>query len=119
MKKFICYLLLIAFLFVPISTAHSINVKTQGKLALAVLLSGVAILTKYLVERDQRAIEDLHAKLGPPDRVIEFERGFDHWRIEWYGHRQYIFRNQVLQKVEGNEQICKCANVQINKEVRR
>ncbi|MBI1930600.1 hypothetical protein HYR99_40930 [Candidatus Poribacteria bacterium] len=107
MKKFICYLLLIAFLFAPISTAHSINVKTRGKLALAVLLSGVAILTKYLVDRDPRAIEDLHAKLGPPDRVIEFERGFDYWRIEWYGHRQYIFRNQVLQKVEGNEQIRK------------
>lgn len=115
MKKFICYLLLIAFLFAPISTTHGISVKTRGKFALAAILSGVAILTKRLVERDQRAIEDLHAKLGQPDRVIEFERGFNHWRIEWYGHRRYYFCNQVLQKVEGNGEMIRGANVQICK----
>ena len=99
MKKFTCYLLLIAFLFVPIATAHSISVKTRGKLVLAAILSGVAIVAKHLVGRDERSAEELHARLGEPDRVIEFERGFDRWRSEWYGNRKYIFRNDVFQKV--------------------
>ena len=56
------------------------------------------MLTKYLVGRNQQAVESLRAQLGPPERVIEFERGFDRWRIEWYGNRRYVFRNNLLQK---------------------
>ena len=77
--------------------------KTQGKLALAVILGGVAILTKYLVARDQQAAETAHAELGSPERIIEFERGFDRWRIEWYGNRRYVFRNNILQKETDTE----------------
>ena len=98
MKKITCYLVVVTLLLNPISTVHSMSVKTQGKLALVVILSGVAILTKYLVGRDQRTVESLHAKLGPPERVSEFERGFDRWRVEWYGNRRYVFRNNILQK---------------------
>ena len=97
-KKLICYLVVIALFLSPISTAHGVSVKTQGKLALVAILGGVAILTKYLVGRDHQAAKALHAKLGPPERVIEFERGFDRWRIEWYGNQRYIFQNNVLQK---------------------
>ena len=97
-KKLICYLVVIALLLSPISTAHGVSAKTQGKLALVAILGGVAILTRYLVGRDQQAAKALHAKLGPPERVIEFERGFDRWRIEWYGNQRYIFQNNVLQK---------------------
>ena len=97
MKKLTCYLVAVVLLLSPISTAHSISVKTQGKLALVAILGGVAILTKYFVKRDQQTVESLHAKLGPPERVIEFERGFDRWRVEWYGNRRYLFRNNVLQ----------------------
>ena len=104
MKKLTCYLLLIAFLSVPISTVHSISVKMRGKLGLAAILSGAAIVTKYLVGRDQRTVEKLHVKLGEPDRVIEFERGFNRWRIEWYGDLNYIFRNNVFQKVVQSDQ---------------
>ena len=100
MKKIICYLLPIVLLSVPISPAHSMSVKTQGKFALTAILSGIGILTRCLVKRQQRIVEDLHTRLGQPDRVVEFERGFDRWRIEWYGHQKYIFRNQVFQKVE-------------------
>lgn len=96
-KKLTCCLVVVVLLLSPISTAHSISVKTQGKLALAAILGGVAILTKYLVGRDQRTVEAFHAKLGPPERIIRFERGFDRWRIEWYGTQRYIFRNNVLQ----------------------
>ena len=97
-KKLTCYLVVVVLSLSPISTAHSISVKTQGKLAFVAILGGVAILTKYLVRRDQQTVEAVHAKLGIPDRIIEFERGFDRWRVEWYGNRRYLFRNNVLQK---------------------
>ena len=97
-QRLVCYLVVLVLLLSPVSTAHSISVKTQGKLALVAILGGVAILTKYLVGRDQQRVEALHAELGPPERVIEFERGFDQWRIEWYGNRRYVFRNNILQK---------------------
>ena len=97
-KKLTCYLVVVALLLTPMSSVHGISVKTQGKLALVAILGGVAILTKYLVGRDHGAVEALHAKLGPPERVTKFERGFDQWRIEWYGNRKYVFRNNVLQK---------------------
>ena len=96
-QRLVCYLVVVVLLLSPISTAHSFSVKTQGKLALVAILGGVAILTKYLVGRDQGAVEALRAKLGPPERVTKFERGFDQWRIEWYGNRRYVFRNNVLQ----------------------
>ena len=104
MKKLACYLVVVVLLLSPVSPAHSISVKTQGKLVLVAVLGGVAILTKYLVGRDQRAIERLHAKLGPPERVVKFERGFNQWRIEWYGNQRYEFRNDVLQKETNTKQ---------------
>ena len=102
-QKLVCYLVVAVLLMSPISNAHSISAKTQGKLVLAAILGGVAILTKYLVGRDQGTIESLHTKLGPPERVTKFERGFDQWRIEWYGDRRYVFRNNVLQKEAGTK----------------
>ena len=103
MKKLTCYLVVVVLSLSPISTAHSISVKTQGKLALAAILGGVAILTKYLVKRDKQTVEALHTKLGTPERVIEFERGFDRWRIEWYGNQRYLFRNNILQEETNTE----------------
>ena len=63
------------------------------------ILSGVAILTRYLVKRDIRASEKLQAKLGTPDCIAEFERGFDRWRVQWHGDRHYLFRNNILYKI--------------------
>ena len=102
-QKLVCSLVVIVLLFSPVSSTHSISVKTQGKLVLVAILGGVAILTKYLVERDQKTVEALHAKFGHPERVTKFERGFDQWRIEWYGDRRYVFRNNVLQKEAGTK----------------
>lgn len=104
-RKFTCYIVVVVLLLSTASGAHSISVKTQGKLALAVILGGVAILTKYLGERDQQAVEVLHAKLGQPERVVTFERGFDRWRIEWYGDRRYVFRNNILQTETGRKPV--------------
>ena len=101
--KFTCYLVVVVLLLSPVSSAHSIGVKTQGKLALVVILGSVAILTKYLVRRDERTAEALRTKLGPAERVVTFEHGFDRWRIEWYGNRKYVFRNNILQKETSTE----------------
>ena len=62
-------------------------------------MAGIAVLTKHLVNRDEQTVEVLHTKLGEPDRTAEYERGFDVWRIEWYGNQKYIFRNNVFQKM--------------------
>ena len=56
------------------------------------------------VDRDEQTVETIHAKLGKPARVVEYERGFDIWRIEWYGNQKYIFRNHVFQKTVESEQ---------------
>ena len=101
-RKVTCYLVVVVLLLSSVSNAHSISVKTQGKLVLVAILGGVAILTKYLVERDQKTVEALHAKFGPPERVARFERGFDKWRIEWYGNQRYVFRNNILQRERQN-----------------
>ena len=96
-------MLIIAVLLAVVPVAQGISPKTGGKLALVAMLSGVAILTRYLVKRDIRTSKELHAQLGAPDRIVEFERGFDRWRIEWYCNRRYFFRNDVLHKMSKHE----------------
>ena len=77
-------------------TAESISVKLRGKIALGGILSCLAYVTYTLVKRDKRTVEELHLRLGPPDRVVQFERGFDLWRIDAYGKQSYVFRNNRL-----------------------
>ena len=77
-------------------TAESISVKLRGKIVLGGILSGLAYATYTLVTRDKRAVEKLQLHFGPPDRVIQFERGFDRWRINYYGEQCYLFRNNRL-----------------------
>ena len=103
MKNLVCYLLIFFLLTASVSGAHAISVKTQGKLALAAILSVVAVLTKYLVGRDKQAVNQRHAKIGRPTHVIEFEHGFDRWRVEWYADAKYFYRNDVLQRYESTK----------------
>ena len=79
-------------------TAEGISVKLRGKIALGGILSGLAYTTYALVTRDKRAAEKLQLHLGPPDRIIQFERGFDRWRIDCYKEQCYLFRNNLLIK---------------------
>ncbi len=73
--------------------------KFKGKLVLVGILSGLAYLTHSFVERDKRAVETLQHQLGPPERVIQFERGFDRGRVHCYGEQGYLFRNnRFIQK---------------------
>ena len=96
-RKKICAFVLIVCLICGLTpTAESISVKLRGKIALGGILSGLAYVTYTLVTRDKRAAEKLQLHLGPPDRVIQFERGFDRWRINDYGEQCYLFRNNRL-----------------------
>ena len=99
-RKKICAFVLIVCLICGLTpTAESISVKLRGKIALGGILSGLAYATYTLVTRDKRAAEKLQLHLGPPDRVIRFERGFDRWRINAYGEQCYLFRNNLFIKV--------------------
>ena len=92
-KKSLC-LILIACLILNLSlSAEGLSLKLQGKLALAGILSGLAYLTHTLVKRDRLAAEDLQAQLGPPERIIQFERGFDQWDVHYYREHSYFFLN--------------------------
>jgi hypothetical protein len=73
-----------------------LRTKTVGKLTMVAILSAVAFVVKMLVDKDRKEVANLHERLGLPDRSIEFQEGFDRWRVEWYGDRVYIFRNGIL-----------------------
>ena len=96
-RKKICAFVLIVYLISGLTpTTESISVKLRGKIALGGILSGLACVTYALVTRDKRAAEKLQLHLGPPDRVIQFERGFDRWRVNYYGEQCYLFRNNLF-----------------------
>ena len=80
-------------------TAESVSVKLRGKIAIVGILSGLAYVTHTLVTRDRRAAEKLQLHLGPPDRIVQFERGFDLWRINYYGEQCYMLRNNRFVKI--------------------
>ena len=92
-KKGLCCILIISLIGGLTLPAMSLDSKSKGKLALVGILSGLGYLTHTLVTRDRRATEALQARLGPPKRVTQFERGFDHWRVNYYRQQYYIFRN--------------------------
>ena len=98
-RKKICAFVLIVCLMCGLTpTAESISVKLRGKIVLGGILSGLAYATYTLVTRDKRATEKLQLHLGPPDRVIQFERGFDRWRIDYYTEQCYLFHNGLFIK---------------------
>lgn len=95
-KKICAFVLIVCLICGLTPNAESVSVKLRGKIALGGILSGLAYVTYTLVTRDKRAAEKLQLHLGPPDRVIQFERGFDRWRINDYGEQCYLFRNNRL-----------------------
>lgn len=95
-KKICAFVLGVCLICGLTPTAESVSVKLRGKIALGGILSGLAYVTYTLVTRDKRAAEKVQLHLGPPDRVIQFERGFDRWRIDSYGEQCYLFRNDLF-----------------------
>jgi len=95
LKRLIC-IFFVFLILVPVSNVHGLTTKMQGKLSLVFILFGIGVLTKYLIHSEQKKVDDLHVKLGEPERVVEYQKGFEHWRIEWYDGKKYKFRNGVL-----------------------
>lgn len=87
------FALVLCLMWVTTPAAESLSVKLRGKIALAGILSGLAYATHALIKRDRRAVEKLRLHLGPPERVVQFERGFDLWRIDYYREQCYLFQN--------------------------
>ncbi len=73
-----------------------LNKKMLGKITMVAVLSVTSFVVKKLVNRDIRETTKIHKKLGKPDKVIEFQEGFDYWRMEWHGDYVYAFRNGVF-----------------------
>lgn len=88
--------IIIAFLCSPSIYANYQYKKTLGKLMMIAILSATAFATKKLVDRDIRKTSAIRKNLSKPDRVIEFQDGFDKWRIEWYGNSVYVFKNGIF-----------------------
>ena len=92
----VCMIIAIAF---PLSAAAGdrfLDTKMVGKLTMVAILSVTALVVRMLIERDRNETAKLHQKLGAPDRSIEFQEGFCHWRVEWHGNSVYIFRDGSL-----------------------
>ena len=98
-QKIGAFVLIVSLSWGMAPTSESISVKLRGKIALAGILSGLAYTTHVLVTRDRRAMEKLQLRLGPPDRVVQFERGFDVWHINYYRGQSYMFRNNRFIKM--------------------
>ena len=76
--------------------AGFLSTKTAGKLTMVAILTVAAFVVKIMVRKDRNETVKIHERLGKPDRIVEFQEGFDHWRMEWYGDLVYVFCNGVL-----------------------
>lgn len=87
-------------------TADGFSVKLRGKLALAGILSGAAILTISLVKHDRNVSENLLSELGRAKSIWKIDRGFDAWYIHQFKEQSYYFLNnryiQDIQKMPPN-----------------
>lgn len=113
-RKICAIVLILCLIWGLAPAAESISVKLRGKIALGGILSCIAYVTHTLVKRDKRAVEELHLRLGPPDRVVQFERGFDLWRIDSYGKQFYVFRNNRLMPEKPLKVVCSTYDAPLN-----
>ena len=74
-------------------TADGLSVKLRGKLALAGILSGAAILTISLVKHDREVSENVLSELGRAESIWKIDRGFDAWYVHQYKEKSYYFLN--------------------------
>ena len=74
-------------------TADGLSVKLRGKLALAGILSGVALLTISLVKHDRDVSENVLSELGRAESIWKIDRGFDAWYVHQYKEKSYYFLN--------------------------
>ena len=77
-------------------TADGLSTKLRGKLVLAGILSGTAILTISLVKHDRVVSENLLSDLGRAEAIWKIDRGFDAWYVHQYKAQSYYFLNNRL-----------------------
>lgn len=84
-------------------TADGLSVKLRGKLVLAGILSGAAILTISLVKHDREVSENLLSELGRAEAIWKIDRGFDAWYVHQYKEKSYYFlNNRYIQERPSN-----------------
>lgn len=92
-NRVISLILIVGMLICFSMRAEGISVKLRGKLTLAGILAGLTYITYTLVRQDRNTAEELQFRLGPPTRIIAFERGFEKWSVNYYRDYYYMFLN--------------------------
>lgn len=95
-SKILVVLIIIAFLCPSSIYANFQHKKMLGKLTMVAILSTTAFVTKKLVNRDIYKTYAIRQSLPKPDKIMEFQDGFDRWQIEWYGDSVYVFKNGIF-----------------------
>jgi hypothetical protein len=80
--------------------ALKVDSKFIGKAGMVLILTAVGTATKLLIHRDHKKLEAIHNQLSKPDRIVQIQRGFDVWTIEYYDGKRYVFKNGIFQKAE-------------------
>ncbi len=88
--------IIIAFSYTSSIYADFQYKKTLGKVTMVVILSATAFINKKLVDRDVHNTDIIRQNLSKPDKVMEFQEGFDKWLIEWHGDSIYVFKNGIF-----------------------
>jgi hypothetical protein len=94
--KIISAFIIVALIFPFSAQADVLNTKNVGKLTMVAVLSVTAFFVKKLVDRDINKTVMIRKELSTPDRYVEFQQGFDSWRVEWHGENIYVFRNGIF-----------------------
>ena len=92
-KKLLALVILILLVLNMNFTAEGFSVKLRGKLALAGILSGAAILTISLVKHDREVSENLLSELGHAEAIWKIDRGFEAWYVHQFKEQSYYFLN--------------------------
>ncbi len=92
-KKLIAIVILILLVLNMNFTADGFSVKLRGKLALAGILSGAAILTISLVKHDRDISENVLSEVGRAESIWKIDRGFDTWYVHQFKEQAYYFLN--------------------------
>lgn len=103
LKKLLNILIFVCLIWNCSLPAEGISVKLRGKLALVGILSGITYLTHTLVKRDTQHAQRLKTQLGPAERTIQIEHGFDKWEIHHYPAQTYYYlNNRFIRKKAAN-----------------
>ncbi len=92
-KKILTFVIVTLLMLNMNFTADGFSVKLRGKLALAGILSGAAILTISLVKHDREVSENLLSELGRAEAIWKIDRGFDAWYVHQFKEQSYYFLN--------------------------